>query len=641
MPTKTLTTPEGDSYSIEAPPGHSDAQIFQVWQQYMQTPEGQALAAQKRRVREVSTQQSPEPLQESPSPAQDGMDWQSAAARLQQGRISDPAQDKLFASTTQPWEWGRTESGKKAGEERNGLLGMRPQWVQDAPSGSAEAVPFGNIADPISQLAFYLAPGIAQWLSKTMSLGGSVAPVAGQASRQSSSEMSEEAIHALKQKFGIGNPMPPSHIPTMQTEKTVATSALPATPGPTRQILDAPSIPIIESPSARAVIPSQRSVISPTPSPVSPTPASAPTAPQGLASVPPESLRIDPNRFQYKLLHNEQGTTGTLADVKTYDPNLAGVIQVWHDPVKDATYVVNGHNRVALARRAQAPTVNVQYIDATSAESARAIGALTNIAQGQGTAIDAAKFFRDTGWTADELREQGISLGQKVAQDGLALSRLNPSLFGAVARGEFPMQRGAIIGSKVPDHTQQHALLRLLDKAQAGSKRLTDATVAELADMATAAPTHTETVMTLFGQESTTASLAVEKAELLAYLRGRLVHEKNLFGKVGQYGAAKELERAGNVINVEQSQGVAQQAQQLLAVFDRLKQRSGPLNDTINEALGKIAGGGNASTIREQLYNRLVTDFPKFIGGGEAATSGTSAGVSGATSSADISLPGF
>jgi hypothetical protein len=226
-----------------------------------------------------------------------------------------------------------------------------------------------------------------------------------------------------------------------------------------------------------------------------------------------------------------------------------------------------------------------------------------------------------------------------LAQDGLALAQLNPTLFGAVARGDISVPRGILIGSKVPEPTQQYGLIKLLDHARASGKRVTDDTVAELADMVTAAPTHTATEQTLFGQETTTTSLALEKAELLSQLRNRLVDEKNLFGKVGRQGAAETLAQAGNVIDVTQSQTRSQQAAQVLALFDRLKNVTGPISDAVNSAVAQIAGGARASIVRERLYRQLLADLPTLLRGAEGAGAVTGPGVSGPGTGP--TLPGF
>src|SRR6185312_16720395 len=97
-------------------------------------------------------------------------------------------------------------------------------------------------------------------------------------------------------------------------------------------------------------------------------------------------------RFQYKLDTDAEGVGTLLKEVTKYDPDLGGIISVWRDPQDGRLYVVNGHHRLELAKRTGQPTVAVRHLVAKDAQAARAIGALQNIAEGRGTAIDAAKF---------------------------------------------------------------------------------------------------------------------------------------------------------------------------------------------------------------------------------------------------------
>jgi len=116
-------------------------------------------------------------------------------------------------------------------------------------------------------------------------------------------------------------------------------------------------------------------------------------------------LSLDPNRFQYKLKTDAAGVTDTLKGLK-WDPDLAQLIQVWRDPENGKTYVVNGHHRFDLARANGLSKVEVRMLDAPTAEKARSIGAHQNIAGGQGTALDAAKYMRDS-----KLKPEGLRYG--------------------------------------------------------------------------------------------------------------------------------------------------------------------------------------------------------------------------------------
>lgn len=60
--------------------------------------------------------------------------------------------------------------------------------------------------------------------------------------------------------------------------------------------------------------------------------------------------------------------------------------------------------------------MNARYIDAPNAKEARARGALANIAEGRGSAIDAAKYLRDSGnvLAIDENAKRSESAEQSV-----------------------------------------------------------------------------------------------------------------------------------------------------------------------------------------------------------------------------------
>jgi hypothetical protein len=130
-------------------------------------------------------------------------------------------------------------------------------------------------------------------------------------------------------------------------------------------------------------------------------------------------IAFDPERFQYKLsTTGEHGVTSQLHQVKQWNPESAGVISVWKDPADGKTYVVNGHHRLDLANRLGVDKVTARFIDAPDAATARMKGAITNIAEGRGTPIDAAKFFREAGGR-DLIMKHGIPMTEHTAKHGL------------------------------------------------------------------------------------------------------------------------------------------------------------------------------------------------------------------------------
>jgi hypothetical protein len=328
--------------------------------------------------------------------------------------------------------------------------------------------------------------------------------------------------------------------------------------------------------------------------------------PGGLAELDPNSIAVDPKRFQYKIIgeHTASGSVGSLSGVRKYDPNLAGILQVWQDPADGKTYVVNGHNRLDLAKKLGANSVAVRYLKSPDAKSARAIGALTNIAEGRGDALDAAKFFRDTGISKEDLTAKGIPMREKIATDGLALSKLDDSLFRRTIDGEIPLARAAIVGGSGLDAASQRDLMKLVDK-EGKRKNLTDGAIAEMVDIAKSAQTSQETTLSLFGEETVTKSNMVEKAKLQASIKQRLSREKNLFGTVSRGRAAQELSRGGNTIDAEKSGEISANADRALKQFDQMKNLSGPVSDAINRAATRMSNGESQKAVEKDLYAEI------------------------------------
>lgn len=327
---------------------------------------------------------------------------------------------------------------------------------------------------------------------------------------------------------------------------------------------------------------------------------------EGLAELDPSSIDVDPKRFQYKIIgeHTATGSVGSLTGVRKYDPNLAGILQVWKDPDDGKTYVVNGHNRLDLAKKLGADSVAVRYLKAPSAKAARAIGALTNIAEGRGDALDAAKFFRDTGISKEDLSAKGIPMREKIATDGLALSKLDDSLFRRTIDGDIPMNRAAIVGGSGLDHASQRDLMKLVDK-EAKRKNLTDGAISEMVDIAKSSQVHQESTLSLFGEETVTKSNMIEKAKLQSAIKQRLSREKNLFGTVSRGRAADELSRGGNTIDKAKSGEISTNADRALKQFDQMKNLSGHVSDAINRAASRMASGESQKSVEKDLYAEI------------------------------------
>lgn len=343
--------------------------------------------------------------------------------------------------------------------------------------------------------------------------------------------------------------------------------------------------------------------------------APASTEPASIIKVPLGSLRTDPNRFQYKLNVDEKGASNILKGRK-WNPDLAGVVSVWQDPHDEELYVVNGHHRVDLARDNNVPSMDVRVINADNAKEARSIGALQNIAEGRGSAVDAAKFFRDTGRGEQDLGNEGITLSESKASDGVALANLSQPIFDEVATGKMRIGRGVAIGDATDDHAQQEAILKMVEKREKGGRAVPDSVVAELGRMVKGAGEHTETQDTLFGVQSMTRNLALEKAEVSDYIRKQIGSEKKLFSGVSTESTAQRLGKAGNVIDAGENAKIATQAAQAQELYDRFSVKTGEINDILNRAADELANGESPNAVKQRAYEEARAALSQVIGQG-------------------------
>jgi tape measure domain-containing protein len=356
-----------------------------------------------------------------------------------------------------------------------------------------------------------------------------------------------------------------------------------------------------------------------TPNPLKRVPQeNSPTSPGFVGKLPISDLNLDPERFQYKLVHGKTGSTGSLSGVGKWDDDLAGVVSVWRDPEDGKVYVVNGHNRLNLAKDLNVKDITVRLLNAQSAQEARAKGAMINIAEGRGTAIDAAKFLRDMNLADKEsLKKAGIPMRDRVASQGLALAQLPQELFDRVASGDISELRGVQIGGSGLKEFQQRELVKLIENFEKKGKKVTESVVSELIDTLNASTVDTVEQFDLFGSSTTQQTDVLTRAEVQSALRNRIATDKRVFGSLTSDKKAAKLKTAGNQINTEENKAIAEQAEQALRVFDQLKNTASPVSSIINEAITLIKEQGmTAKAATDAVYDKLKQIVPQLAKGG-------------------------
>lgn len=309
------------------------------------------------------------------------------------------------------------------------------------------------------------------------------------------------------------------------------------------------------------------------------------------------SIRQDPVRFQYKDIgsRTKTGTTGSLAEVATYNPDLAGVISVWKDPVDGQVYVVNGHNRLNAAIKNQFPTMNVRFLEAPDAATARVKGAMQNIAEGNGTGIDAAKIIRETKMGAAEMIEQGISPSGAIMRKAIPLSKLPDSIFTEVATQRMTEDMGAAIGSSnSPDQVMFDLAKAAKKKGWSAAKTAEAASIAQFAKVSEGVDPN---ALPLPGFNVLVSSNYENILNIRIAIRSQLKSEINALGVAANTKKAGTLESVGNIIDVDASKAARDQSIQGERIFNSLANLSGPLNDVINDLAKQVKGNTRAATV--------------------------------------------
>lgn len=331
----------------------------------------------------------------------------------------------------------------------------------------------------------------------------------------------------------------------------------------------------------------------------------------GVATLRTDSIKADPERFQYKMnTSGPVGVTDQFKETTTWNRELAGVVQVWKDPGNNQTFVVNGHHRFELAQRLGVKRLNVQYIQAKDAAEARTKGALTNIAEGRGTSVDAGKFFRERGnldTVVSDLKARGISLSEKTASEGLALAKTAPKIWRDVVDEMTPVSRAVAIGKSDLRHEDQMQIYR---KATEGNWR--SGKTAEFATELKRAPLVKSGSASLFGDDEF-VNVAEHRAALSDRFKTQLKSGKKLFGTVARSRNAGRLESAGNKIDRESSAAIAESNDRALMAFDIERKFGSRTSRLLDRYATQIAQGDKLDRIYAGFEARVTKALQRDI----------------------------
>jgi len=296
----------------------------------------------------------------------------------------------------------------------------------------------------------------------------------------------------------------------------------------------------------------------------------------------PDNIKVDAETFQFKAGGDEFGVSDRLQGVTEWDPIKAGQVTVY-EYADGGQFIADGHQRLGLAKRIQQqdPSQDVRLyghllreVDGVTPEMARVAAAMKNIAEGTGTAIDAAKVLRVAPERAGELPPRSALVRQ--AQE---LTFLDDDAFGAVINGLVPANYGAVVGRLIPDNPglQQNAL-SVLTKTDPANEFQAEAIVRQVRE----AGFEQREQVGLFGEEMVTESYFTERARILDRAQKALRQDKNAFASLVNNG--DRLAGEGNILAQDANLRRAQNDAQALALLQALANKVGPLSDALTAA---------------------------------------------------------
>ena len=315
----------------------------------------------------------------------------------------------------------------------------------------------------------------------------------------------------------------------------------------------------------------------------------------------PDQLKVDAKTFQFKGGGDEVGVTDALRGVKKWDAIKSGQIVVY-EYADGRQFIADGHQRLGLAKRlkAEGQEVNLYGMKLREADGhtpamARVTAAMKNIAEGTGTAVDAAKVLRVEPGKLSELPPRS-----NLVKQARAIVNLSDELFGMVINDVVPAKFAAAVGRLIPENAAlQEAAMQVLARNMPDNEFQADAIVRQVIE----AGYETKTTANLFGDEIVSQSYYVERAKLLDLAQKGLRKDKNAFQNL--VDNAERLEAEGNQLVKEANVERATRDGQAITLITTLANRKGQLSEALNEAARLARESGNYTNASRGFINAV------------------------------------
>lgn len=317
------------------------------------------------------------------------------------------------------------------------------------------------------------------------------------------------------------------------------------------------------------------------------------------------AIETDPKTFQYKGGADTEGVTDRLQGVERFDPIKSGQVIIYE--TKDGRRIIaDGHQRSGLARRMAEKgqkdvggmaAVVYREADGYSPQEVMVAAALKNIAEGSGTATDAARVMRNSTQTVEEM---GLPPKSALVRDADGLRKLSDDAFGMVVNGMGSETHGATVGRVVSDKALHADILKLL-----GEVNPANAAQAEMIARDAAADSTEQTQDSLFGDmPAEKKTLYKERAKILDGAIKWVRKNKSLFSTlVKQHGT---ITGAGNnQLDAEANSQNLDDDAKMLAYLQSQANKKGPISDALTASAEALANGESIGNARKQFTDAV------------------------------------
>lgn len=334
-----------------------------------------------------------------------------------------------------------------------------------------------------------------------------------------------------------------------------------------------------------------------------------------LVEVNPLRVGVDAKTFQFKGGGDEAGVTDRLQGVKKWDPILAGTALVYEDR-NGKLSIADGHQRLGLAKRLQAEGQEVRLPAHVLSEragitpqEAMVIAAHKNIAEGSGTAFDAARVMRlvqDHPELANSEHLPSLPPNSVLVRDGRGLANLGNDGWGMVVNGHVDETAAAEIGKVLSDPAEQNAALKLAAQVKPSTRSQARLLAEQVRDAGFAARAEGKQG-SLFDDSAMKHALVIERMQVLNNAMRLLKQDKATFKALS--ARADVIETGGNVLNRSANSERADNDARLLDTLTALAQRRGPLGDALGAAAGDLHAGGKLSEVTKRFIDAAKRSF--------------------------------